>query len=706
MPEGSSTPIFVESELQRAEFFAAIEEASHQAFAELCREPEVAAYVTTLDSATLEHMQAAQHRHFACLLLEDDPVARAELSRKVGAVHHRLGLPADWLVMASGLFSAQLRRALAAFVRPLPELDQRISQRLASDLVVQLRSMRQLESDEEQIIKRIDILLLSEADGKQLLQRMINKIVLLPGVDGAWIGKPHAGELQPIAVAGAQMASYLEQVHIRVDAGPTARGPMGRAWNTGQLVAVSDLETDPLFLPWRETLHSTGAWRSAIACPVQVAGNLEALFGVYSRTPRYFSAPSRRRTLMRLARMLGIALEKQDQRERLERSNRLYQTFLSQGDIFMRSRSAATILRQTCRHLVENGLFSTAFVAQPDSHGYFVPISAAGRNSDKLTRARVHVDQREPASLIATAWRERRLQYHNHYREDPKYQSLAGLIAEFGWNSLAIIPIQHQDDLWALLCVASPQQEYFDRTLLSALARTAKILGFGLDELALKNQIEAEREEQSWRAKHDALTELPNRAAYLAELPKALARTEEFLLAVCMMDLDDFKPVNDQHGHAAGDLVLQVVARRLRAAVREGDLVARFGGDEFALLLGKLTSMDVLERVLDRVQCAIREKIVLADGSEVQIDSSLGVTLYPLDDAPEEILLRHADQALYAAKSTKGQRAKTFYLYDAIADTVLLSEPSTVALRNADQSDKPSAAGASSRNSSAAEFKQ
>ncbi|WP_308389538.1 diguanylate cyclase [Acidithiobacillus sp. AMEEHan] len=706
MVEGSSTPISADSDLQRGEFFAAIEEASRRAFVELCREPEVAAYVATLDSSVLEHMQAAQHRHFARLLLEEDPAACEELSRKLGAVHHRLGLPADWLVMASELFSAQLRRALAAFASPMPELEQRISRRLASDLVIQLRSMRQLESDEELVIEKIDILLLSEPDEKQLLQRILNKIVLLPGVDGAWIGKPHGGELQPIAVAGAQMASYLEQVQIRVDAGPTARGPMGRAWSTGQPVAVDDLETDPLFLPWRETVHGTGAWRSTIACPVEVAGNLEALFGVYSRTPRYFSAPSRRRTLMRLTRMLGIALEKQDQHERLERSNRLYQTFLSQGDIIMRSRSAATILRQTCHRLVENGLFSTAFVVQPDSHGYFAPISAAGKNSDKLTRARVHVDQREPASLLATAWRERRMQYHNHYLEDPKYQSLAGLVAEFGWNSLAVIPIQHQGDLWALLCVASAQQGYFDHTLLSALARTAKILGFGLDELALKNQIEAEREEQSWRAMHDSLTELPNRAAYLAELPKALARTGECLLAVCMMDLDDFKPVNDQYGHAAGDLVLQVVARRLRAAIREDDLVARFGGDEFALLLGKLASLDVLECVLNRVQSAIREKIVLADGSEVQVGSSLGVTLYPLDDAPEEILLRHADQALYAAKSEKGDLGKAFYLYDGSDGIVLLPEPSTVHGDADHQSDKPSAAGASSRNSNAAEFKQ
>ncbi|MEY2341838.1 diguanylate cyclase [Acidithiobacillus sp. IBUN Pt1247-S3] len=318
---------------------------------------------------------------------------------------------------------------------------------------------------------------------------------------------------------------------------------------------------------------------------------------------------------------------------------------------------------------------------------------------------RVHVDQRDPPTLVAAAWRERRLQYHNHYCEDAKYQGFAPLIAAFDWNSLAVVPILHQDSLWGLLCVASAEREYFDNTLLSALARTAKMLGYGLDELALKNRIEAEREEQSWRAEHDLLTELPNRAAYLAELPKTLERNAERLVAVGMMDLDDFKPVNDTYGHPAGDLVLQVVARRLRAAVRQGDLVARFGGDEFALLLGNLGSMDDLERILQRVQEAVRERITLTDGTLVQIDSSLGVTLYPLDEAPGEILLRHADQALYAAKSQKSTRERSVSLYDGIDDAAL-SPNSPVAEIPPDQSGTPSAAGACSVNSNAAEFKQ
>ena len=664
-----------ELEQQRQTVLAAVEDAARDAFVELCQEPEIADYVAGLDAAALHHLQQAQHLHFARLLTEEDPHVRDSHSCDLGKVHQRLDLPADWLVLASGLFSAHLRRTLMPLIQVMPEWEQRIIRRLANDLVLQLRTMRRLEAEEEQIIERIDLLLLSEPDEQQLLQRMLKKIVLIPGIDGAWIGKPMDGKLQPIAIAGERMASYLEQVDIRIDAGPMAQGPMGRAWRSGQPVAIADLQTDPLFRPWQETLQSTGGWRSSMACPIQIAGAQQALFGTYSCIPRYFSSPYRRRRLMQLARMLGIALEKQDQRERLERSNRLYQIFLSEGDILMRSRSPQAILRRTCHRLVENGLFRTAFVVQPDASGHFVPISAAGVNSDRLSQARIPVDQRNPPSLLATAWNKRRLQYHNRYRDDPTYQHLEPLFAEFGWESIAIMPIFHRSALWGLLVVASARLDYFEHTLLSALARMAKMLGFGLDELTLKNEIEAEREEQSWRAEHDLLTELPNRAAYLTRLPQAMESNRECLIAVGMMDLDDFKPVNDRYGHAAGDWVLQTIAQRLRAATREGDLVARFGGDEFALLLSELHSIDDLERVLHRVRDAIRSPITLVTGQSVQIGASLGITLYPLDEAPAEILLRHADQALYQAKNDKSRRERFFRLYDGIEEVSLPEIP-------------------------------
>ncbi|WP_409409010.1 EAL domain-containing protein [Acidithiobacillus ferriphilus] len=158
------------------------------------------------------------------------------------------------------------------------------------------------------------------------------------------------------------------------------------------------------------------------------------------------------------------------------------------------------------------------------------------------------------------------------------------------------------------------------------------------------------------QATHDVLTGLPNRDGLRLVFDQALARTErqERLLAVGFLDLDAFKPVNDIYGHDAGDDLLKEIARRLQDAVRRTDTVARLGGDEFVLLLEGLRGMDELDQVLARLQAAI-ERPFNIKGKMVSIQASLGLTLYPFDEGDADLLLRHADQAMYAAKARPGR---------------------------------------------------
>lgn len=160
-------------------------------------------------------------------------------------------------------------------------------------------------------------------------------------------------------------------------------------------------------------------------------------------------------------------------------------------------------------------------------------------------------------------------------------------------------------------------------------------------------------------AHYDALTQLPNRVLLADRLRIALAvaRREDRLLAICYLDLDGFKPVNDTLGHEAGDRLLAAVAGRLKQCLREGDTVARLGGDEFVLLLGGLNDVAEGERALQRLLAAIAEPYALGDGLlPVNISASVGVTLFPLDHPEPDILLRHADQAMYQAKHTGRNR--------------------------------------------------
>ena len=164
-------------------------------------------------------------------------------------------------------------------------------------------------------------------------------------------------------------------------------------------------------------------------------------------------------------------------------------------------------------------------------------------------------------------------------------------------------------------------------------------------------------------ALHDALTDLPNRALFHDRLQQALALCKRHgtALALLNIDLDRFKPVNDEHGHAVGDLVLQQVARRLLAIVRASDTVARMGGDEFCLLLPSVADADAAMRVARQV-CAVLSEPVEVEGLSLGVGASVGVALTTDANEPASVLIRRADAAMYCAKQAGGQRA---HLHDA-----------------------------------------
>jgi diguanylate cyclase (GGDEF)-like protein/PAS domain S-box-containing protein len=174
-------------------------------------------------------------------------------------------------------------------------------------------------------------------------------------------------------------------------------------------------------------------------------------------------------------------------------------------------------------------------------------------------------------------------------------------------------------------------------------------------------QIKAQEEHLRHLAHHDPLTGLPNRALLADRLKVALAQAERSgrKLAVCYLDLDGFKPINDAHGHAIGDRLLIEISQRLAGAVRGGDTVARLGGDEFVLLLTNLVDAEECRGALARLLHLAAQPVHL-EGRELSVTASIGVTLFPDDAADVDALLRHADQALYAAKEAGRNRFQFF----------------------------------------------
>ncbi len=172
--------------------------------------------------------------------------------------------------------------------------------------------------------------------------------------------------------------------------------------------------------------------------------------------------------------------------------------------------------------------------------------------------------------------------------------------------------------------------------------------------------------ELSHVANYDALTGIPNRRLLADRLAQAIAYAQRNgkLLAICYIDLDGFKVVNDRYGHETGDLLLVDITFRLQEVLRAGDTLARLGGDEFVVLFNDLAQETECYQVLDRIMQTIAAPMQI-DGNLVAVSASIGVTFYPADDEDGDTLLRHADQAMYTAKQSGKNR---YHLYDAVHD--------------------------------------
>jgi len=162
-------------------------------------------------------------------------------------------------------------------------------------------------------------------------------------------------------------------------------------------------------------------------------------------------------------------------------------------------------------------------------------------------------------------------------------------------------------------------------------------------------------------AHYDVLTQLPNRILFADRFTQAVAHTKRTntILAICFIDLDDFKPINDNHGHQVGDSILVEVAERIKKKLREEDTVSRQGGDEFTVILGGLESRDQAEQILNRMLASLSEPYILG-GKTHYLTASCGASINSNHKTELDVLVKQADQAMYCAKQA-GKNKFSFY---------------------------------------------
>ncbi|HET9086803.1 MAG TPA: EAL domain-containing protein [Acidobacteriaceae bacterium] len=363
------------------------------------------------------------------------------------------------------------------------------------------------------------------------------------------------------------------------------------------------------------------------------------------------------------------------------RANTLYRALMGTAELVIRAKSERELLDEFCRMLVESGLFRHVWIGRPNNVGDIEVLSLFSNlhSTEYWYRPNVHTGDEERIMSVR-AWRRSALQYSNDRMAEPEYPLIHDFYRRYGLHATAVVPLYRDGDIWALLTLISDETNIFSPELVELLERIGKLLGHGIDLLDLRAILEDERQHQAWLARHDALTDILNRRGLTERLDDALARARRHkrMLAVAVMDLDSFKVVNDLHGHPVGDLLLRTVAERLQTTLRQTDAVGRLGGDEFVLILEDLEQEGDLAVTLSRVLAAVQNPIHLANGRTLSVRSSIGVTMFPQDDAPPERLLRHADRALYTLKENKSESTQRWMLFQAEADEKKIVHQKTI----------------------------
>ena len=385
-------------------------------------------------------------------------------------------------------------------------------------------------------------------------------------------------------------------------------GSCGAASFTGERVIVADIDTHPSWVAYRDLARRAGL-RACWSQPVLSSeGRVLGSFALYHREPRQ---PS-------LAELNLIAEEAS-----------LVQLVIENAVAETRLQLAASVFT----HAREGIMITDAKGIIVDVNETFSRITGYGRSDAVGKNPRMLNSGRQPPEYYAAMWQS--LAENGHWSGEV-------------WNR------RKNGEVYAEILTISAVRD--------AAGKTQNYVALFTDITTLK----AHQQQLEHIAHYDALTGLPNRVLLSDRLQQATARNQRSgqSVAVVFLDLDGFKAVNDSHGHAVGDELLVVVSQRMKTALREGDTLARMGGDEFVAVLIDLDQPEDCEPVLDRLLLAASDAVVV-DHQTLYVSASIGVTLYPQDGADPDQLMRHADQAMYQAKQAGKNR---YHLFDVAHD--------------------------------------
>ncbi len=368
-------------------------------------------------------------------------------------------------------------------------------------------------------------------------------------------------------------------------------------------------------------------------------------------------------TILRHAQLQGRTLE---QLAALSRALQFNAMLAQANQVIADAEDVQVLFKAVCEIAVRHGQMKLAFIGVPGADQRFRVLASAGETG-YLDGLIISSDPTiaEGRGSMGQAWRDGKVRYNQSFANTPNLGPWKTRARNAGFGASASLPILRQGAVTAVLSVYHAQENIFSVDLQQVLEELSRNISRGLERIFLQRRLVHEQDKQRYLTIHDALTGLPNQLALDQHLPGALARArkDQTMVAVCFADLDDFKVINEAHGMEGGDWLLKMVAQRLRSALRDTDLVARSGGDEFVLVIEGLLRYEDLFPRLARIHESLFNEIELPDAHRVRVQMSLGLTFYPSDDGDGGLLIRHAFEAMYGLKAHKKTRSSWWQIW-------------------------------------------
>ena len=471
--------------------------------------------------------------------------------------------------------------------------------------------------------------------------------------------EPGTDQLRFIGGAGNGI-ERLRTVDISVaENAPTGQGITGVAFRTAKPCVSNDLLNDIRSKVWRQALRREGI-RAAAALPLVRGGASVGVLLVFFA--EVGAADDEIVSLLaRMVENVVFALDSLDseaERKKNERAARrlarMYAALSATNEAIIRSKSPQELYERICDASVRGGksIATAVLLAEPDSP-WLKAVAGSGDVMElvKITRFSIDPDNPYGGGVVGQAFRDRKLAINADIlnSEQGRPWREAGLAVNA--VACAAAPLTKKGQSIGVLMIFFGKSWAADEEVMALLARLAENISFALDNFDREDERKRAETRAHHLATHDDLTDLPNRVMFGQLLSEAIKVAQRYRrkFSIMFVDLDRFKLINDTLGHAAGDLLLKDVAGLFKRCLRDSDVLARFGGDEFVILLHEVSDVAQVTAVARKLLSAAVTPMMI-QGRECRVTASIGVATFPDHGTDEQSLTKNADAAMYLAK--------------------------------------------------------